>query len=298
MNTITPLEKAGILVEALPYIRKFRGKTIVIKYGGNAMINEDLKKAVINDVMLMQLVGMRPVLVHGGGPDINKLLKRLEIESEFINGLRVTNEATMEVAEMVLAGKVNKGIVSYINQAGGCAVGLCGKDANLLVAHQEKTYITDEEGNKKLCDLGYVGEIEEVNTGILNSLLDQGYLPVIAPSAVGKNGESYNVNADLVAGKIAAALKAEKLMLLTDVEGLYRNYEDKTSLISLLPTRLVDKLVADGVISGGMLPKINCCVEAVNQGVGSTHILDGRVPHSILLEIFTREGIGTMVTKS
>ncbi len=297
MKNITPLEKAGILIEALPYIRKFRGKKVVIKYGGNAMVNETLKQAVISDIMLMQLVGMHPVVVHGGGPDINNMLKRLDIQSEFVNGLRITDEATMEVVEMVLAGKVNKSIVSHFNQVGGLAVGLCGKDANLLVAHQEQTYTRDSNGNKVLCDLGHVGEIESVNVGIINSLLEQGYIPVIAPIAVGKNGESYNVNADLVAGKIAIALEAEKLVLLTDVEGLYMDYNDKTSLISSLPVRLVNKLIADGVIAGGMLPKINCCVDAVNQGVGSTHILDGRVEHSILLEVFTREGIGTMVTK-
>ncbi|MDD2568108.1 MAG: acetylglutamate kinase [Clostridia bacterium] len=297
MNHITQLEKANILIEALPYIREFHGKTMVIKYGGNAMINEELKRAVINDILLMQFVGMRPVLVHGGGPDINQMLKKLQIKSEFINGLRVTDAATMEVVEMVLVGKVNKQIVNHINQAGGSAVGLCGKDGNLLIAHKEHTYITNEEGSSVYCDLGQVGEIEAVNTKLINSLLDQGYIPVISPVAVGKEGESYNVNADLVAGEIAAALQAEKLMLLTDVEGILRDYEDKTSLISEITADEVETLKADGIIAGGMIPKLDCCVKALSGGVGTTHIIDGRDPHSILLELFTPEGAGTMITK-
>lgn len=294
MKDFTAIDKASILVEALPYIKKFHGKTVVIKYGGNAMINEDLKEAVIKDIVLMQLVGMRPVVVHGGGPDINKMLDRMDIESHFVNGQRVTDEAAMQVVEMVLTGKVNRSIVKYINQNGGSAVGLSGADANLLVAHKQHTVMSDSKGEHDV-DLGLVGEIESVNADLLNSLLDQGYIPVISPVAVGRRGESYNVNADLAAGSVAAALSAEKLVLLTDVEGLYRDYKDKTSLISVLPTRMVEPLKQQGVIAGGMIPKIDCCVHAVKQGVGSVHILDGRVLHCILLEIFTREGIGTMV---
>lgn len=286
---ISPIDKAAILVEALPYIRKFHGKTVVIKYGGNAMINEELKDAVLKDVVLMQLVGMRPVVVHGGGPDINAMLNKMQIHSEFIGGQRVTDESAMRVVEMVLTGKVNTDVVKYLNQNGGQAVGLSGADANLLVAHKKLT----ADGT----DLGYVGEVESVNTELLNSLLDQGYIPVISPVATGKNGESYNVNADLAAGAVAAALTAEKLVLLTDVEGLFRDYEDKTSLISRLTVDMVPGLKADGVIAGGMIPKIDCCVQAVESGVGSVHILDGRVLHCILLEIFTRKGVGTMVTQ-
>ena len=285
MNDFSAIDKASILVEALPYIRKFHGKTEVIKYGGNAMINEELKEAVLKDVVLMQLVGMRPVVVHGGGPDINSMLDKMQIQSEFIGGQRVTDPATMQVVEMVLNGKVNSSIVKYLNQNGGSAVGLSGADANLLVAHKKR----GED------DLGLVGEVESVNVNLLNSLLDQEYIPVISPVAIGRHGESYNVNADLAAGAVAAALKAEKLVLLTDVEGLFRDYKDKSSLISILPVRLVEGLKKDGVIAGGMLPKIDCCVHAVQNGVNTVHILDGRVLHCILLEIFTREGIGTMV---
>jgi acetylglutamate kinase len=295
MKEFSAIDKAAILVEALPYIKKFHGKTVVIKYGGNAMINEDLKDAVLKDIVLMQLVGMRPVVIHGGGPDINSMLDKLHIQSEFINGQRVTDEAAMQVVEMVLTGKVNSDIVKHLNQNGGEAVGLCGSDANLLVAHKKITTVQNEDGSTRNVDLGLVGEVESVNVDLLNSLLEQGYIPVISPVASGRKGESYNVNADLAAGAVAAALKAEKLVLLTDVEGLYRDYKDKSSLISVLPTRMVDSLKEQGVIAGGMIPKIDCCVHAVKQGVGSVHILDGRVLHCILLEIFTREGIGTMV---
>lgn len=297
-NDISPLEKAGILIEALPYIKKFHGKTVVVKYGGNAMVNEELKHAVISDIVLMRLVGMRPVLVHGGGPDINKMLKRLEIESKFINGLRYTDSDTINVVEMVLVGKVNSSIVSEINQAGGSAVGLSGKDANLLIADKKTTVLKSTHGKEEECDLGYVGEIKEVNIDLVNYLLDEGYIPVISPVAIGPDGESFNVNADIVAGKVAAALEAEKLVLLTDVEGLYADYEDKSTLISRLHIDEIDELVERGIISGGFLPKIFCCVDALRNGVERTHILDGRVKHSILLEIFTNKGIGTMVYKN
>ncbi len=295
MQDISAIDKASILVEALPYIKRFHGKTVVIKYGGNAMLSEELKEGVLKDVVLMQLVGMRPVLVHGGGPDINSVMEQMRMKVEFVNGQRVTDENVMEVVEMVLTGKVNSSIVKYINQNGGSAVGLSGADANLLLAHKQRARVPTPDGGQQMMDLGLVGEVESVNVDLLNSLLDQGYIPVISPVAVDRKGESLNVNADLVAGRVAAALQAEKLMLLTDVEGLYRDYKDKSSLISILPVRLVEGLKAQGVISGGMLPKIDCCVHAVKQGVGSVHILDGRVLHCLLLEIFTKEGIGTMV---
>ena len=298
MENITANEKAAILVEALPYIQRYHGKTVVVKYGGNAMLNDELKKAVFDDILLMQLVGMRPVVVHGGGPDINRMLKRLNIESKMINGLRYTGADTMEVVEMVLVGKVNSSIVSELNESGGQAIGLAGADVNLLKAHRKTTCVRDIEGTEEQeVDLGFVGEVDAVNTDLINNLLDLGYIPVISPVAVGEHGERYNVNADLVAGKVAAALKAEKLVLLTDVEGLYRDYSDKSSVISRLKLDEVDELVETGVIDGGMLPKIFCCVNALKEGVERTHILDGRVKHCILLEIFTDKGIGTMVYK-
>lgn len=280
----TALEKATVLVEALPYIQLFHGKTVVVKYGGNAMVNPELTQAVMNDVMLMHLVGMRPVIVHGGGPEINDLLERLQIPSKFVNGLRYTDEATMEAVEMVLNGKINKGIVSQINYGGGQAVGLCGKDGNLFVC-------------EKLLepDLGLVGSIEEVNAHLLLSLMDQGYLPVISPIGGGTDGKTYNTNADYAAGKIAEALNAEKLVLLTDVEGLFADPETQKELISVLHTRDFPKLRDSGVISGGMLPKVKCCVNALKGGVRSAHIIDGRKAHSLLLEIFTDKGVGTKI---
>lgn len=278
--------KIDILMEALPYIQQFHGKIIVVKYGGNAMINDELKNAVINDLILMQLVGMRPVIVHGGGPEINMMLEKLEIKSEFINGLRVTTPEVMEVVEMVLKGKINSQIVNCINHNGGKAVGLSGKDGNLFTCEQFK-------GKE---ELGLVGAITEVNTDILLSLMNEGYLPVISPTGGGKDGATYNTNADYAAGRVAEALKAEKLILLTDVEGLYADWENKKDLISVLHADEVAGLMEKGVISGGMIPKIKCCVNALKAGVTSTHILDGRQPHSLLLEILTKEGIGTMVT--
>lgn len=292
------LEKANVLIEALPYIRKFHGKTIVIKYGGNAMINDELKKAVMNDVILMKLVGMNPVLVHGGGPEITQLLKRLDIKSSFVNGLRVTDAATMEVVEMVLVGKVNKEIVAQINQLGGKAVGLSGKDGEMILARKQYAIISDENGNEIEADIGSVGEVERINTGIIETIMNtNGYIPVIAPIGAGAAGETYNINADYVAGEIAAALGAEKLVLLTDVEGILSDVNDKFSIISVLKTSEVDGFINKGIIAGGMIPKVRCCVKALEAGVKRTHIIDGRVPHSILLEIFTDEGIGTMVEK-
>ncbi|MDS1029347.1 acetylglutamate kinase [Bacillota bacterium LX-D] len=294
---LTDIEKAGILVEALPYIKKFYGKTVVIKYGGHAMINEKLKKALLHDVILMKYVGMNPVIVHGGGPEINTLLKRLGKKSEFVSGMRVTDAETMEVVEMVLVGKVNKDIVAGINHYGGKAVGLCGKDANLIQAYQKFGEEVGDNGQKAIIDLGYVGEVEKINPEIIKSLISQDYIPVIAPIGVGEKGESYNINADYVAGSIASALQADKFVLLTDVEGIFTNYEEKDSLISSLNIEEVPGLIKEGTIQGGMIPKVQCCVQALNQGVERAHIIDGRVEHSLLLEIFTDEGIGTMVVK-
>lgn len=288
------LEKTKILIEALPYIEKFSGKTVVIKYGGNAMINEELKKAVMQDVILMKYVGIQPVLVHGGGPEITSMLKRLDIKSEFIKGLRVTDQATMEIVEMVLVGKVNKEIVSNINSLGGKAVGLCGKDGGLIKA--KKQLAKDDEGNETI-DIGLVGEVSEVSPHILQTVIKEGFIPVISPVGYDEQGNSYNINADYVAGEIAAALGADKLVLLTDVEGIFMDYADKSSLISELKISEIADLISREVISGGMIPKVECCINALDKGVGRTHIIDGRIPHSILLEVFTDQGIGTMVVR-
>lgn len=288
------LEKANILVEALPYIQKFHGKTVVVKYGGHAMVSESLRQAVINDIVLMKLVGMQPVLVHGGGPEINQMLKKLDIKSEFVNGLRVTDAATLEIVEMVLLGKINKTIVNQINQNGGLSVGLDGKDGRLFLAEKQLAKVLDQNGQEAMVDLGFVGDIVKVNTEIVELLLKEGYIPVISPIAVGEDGQSYNVNADEAAAKVAIALKAEKLVLLTDVEGIYGDFNDKSSLISRLTVAEAEALLQKGAIAGGMIPKVKCCLDAVKANVSSTHILDGRKPHSILLEVFTDEGIGTM----
>ncbi|HHU31907.1 MAG TPA: acetylglutamate kinase [Clostridia bacterium] len=294
---LTALEKAAILVEALPYIKEFYGKTVVIKYGGHAMLNDDLKRAVLQDIILMKFVGMHPVLVHGGGPEINSMLKRLNIKSDFIHGLRVTDEETMEIVEMVLAGKVNKDIVAGINKIGGKAVGLSGKDGKLIEAKKKIEYSVDEKGKEVAIDLGYVGEVKKINPQIIKTVVDEGYIPVIAPIGVDDEGKSFNINADYVAGEIAGALQADKFVLLTDVEGIFENYEEKTSLISTLHIQDIATFIKRGVINGGMIPKVECCINALNQGVEKAHIIDGRIPHSILLEIFTDEGIGTMVVK-
>ena len=279
------MEKAEILVEALPYIKEFYGKRVVIKYGGAAMQDCALKKKVMQDIVLMKYVGMHPIVVHGGGPDINAMLKRLDIKSSFIDGLRVTDHDTMEIVEMVLGGKVNKEIVSGLNASGGKAIGISGKDGGLLEARA-----MDDTGK-----MGFVGEVCQVNPQIIETLIENGYIPVIAPIGIDNEQQSYNINADLVAAALAVALKADKLVLLTDVPGLLQNPKDSESLISVLKVSEVPDYIANGVIAGGMIPKVKCCVEAVTGGVGRTHIIDGRVPHSILLEIFTDEGIGTMV---
>lgn len=279
-------ERAEILVHALPYIQKYRGKIIVIKYGGNAMISDELKKTVINDIILMKCVGIQPVVVHGGGPAISNLLKKLDHKSEFINGLRYTDDVTMDVVQMVLGGKVNKDLVSLIEKFGGKALGLCGMDGSLIKAKKLKSDV----------DLGYVGEITNVNTDILKTAMNSGYIPVVGSVALGEdNNKPYNINADTCASKIASALKAEELILLTDVPGVMKDPNDPSSLVSSLRLHQVPKLCQDGIIKGGMIPKIDCCVEAVRMGVERSIILDGRIPHSILLELFTPEGAGTMI---
>lgn len=283
---LTPLEKAGILVEALPYIKKFYGKTVVIKYGGHAMINSELKQAVMTDLVLMKYVGINPVVVHGGGPEITGMLKRLGVESQFVGGLRVTDETTMEVVEMVL-GKINKEIASRINRLGGRGVGLSGKDGGLITAVKKLG-----SGQR---DIGFVGEVNEVNPGLLETVIKEGYIPVVSPVGVGEDGQSYNINADYVAGAIATSLKADKLIILTDVEGILEDRNNKESLISTVKVTEISSLIDRDILQGGMIPKVECCVEAIKGGVNSTHILDGRVPHSILLEVFTDKGIGTMV---
>ena len=279
-------EQAEILVQALPYIRQYHGKTVVIKYGGNAMTDEALKESVTKDIVLLHYVGMRPVVVHGGGPEINGLMDRVGKKPDFVNGLRVTDAETMELVEMVLAGKTNKSIVSLINQQGGRAVGLSGKDANLLVAEKTKP------GG---VDIGQVGAVVEVNTGIIETLISQGYIPVIASVAVGSEGESYNVNADHVAGELAAALGAVKLIALTDVQGVYRDFEDKSSLISVLPANEASALIESGRAAKGMIPKLEACITAIRGGVDETHIIDGTMPHALLMEVLTDSGIGTMI---
>ncbi len=280
------LEKANILVEALPYIKKFSGKTVVIKYGGHAMLNSELKQAVMTDLVLMKFVGINPVVVHGGGPDITGMLNRLGIESQFIGGLRVTDSSTMEVVEMVL-GKLNKEIVSFINQLGGRGIGLSGKDANLIMAAKKL--------GKDQADIGFVGEVEKINPQLLKTVIEEGYIPVISPVGVGQEGETYNINADTAAGALATALQADKLMILTDVEGILADRNTKESLLSVIQTEEIPALIEQGIIQGGMIPKVECCIKAIQGGVNTTHILDGRVPHSILLEVFTDKGIGTMV---
>lgn len=289
-------DKAAILVEALPYIQDFYGKTLVIKYGGNAMINDELKEKVMQDITLMKYVGIRPVIVHGGGPDITGFLKKVGKQSEFVSGLRVTDEETVEIAEMVLDGKVNSEIVNLLNRRGVRAVGLSGKDAGLIQARKKMATVYEGESAKKV-DIGYVGEVERIDTGILEDLLENDYIPVIAPIGVGQDGESYNINADYVAAEIAGALNAEKLLLLTDIEGIYKDYHDKGTFISTLTLAEAKKYIKDGTISGGMIPKVEACLCALEAGAGKTHIIDGRLDHSLILEIFTSKGIGTQVVR-
>jgi acetylglutamate kinase len=283
-----------VLTEALPYIQRFTGKTIVIKYGGNAMENDELKNSFARDIVLMKTVGINPVVVHGGGPQIGDLLKRLNIESQFIEGMRVTDSQTMDVVEMVLGGQVNKDIVNLINQHGGSAIGLTGKDAGLIKARKLKvSRHTPGMDKPEIIDIGHVGEVSSVNANLINRLVSDDYIPVIAPIGVGTDGASYNINADLVAGKVAEALGAEKLMLLTNIAGLM---DKDGKVLTGLSTNQVDALIADGTIYGGMLPKIRCALDAVQGGVGSAIIVDGRVPNAVLLELFTDTGVGTLIT--
>ena len=287
------IEKANVLMEALPWIKNFYGKTIVIKYGGNAMVEERLKEGFARDVILMKYIGLNPVVVHGGGPQIGKVLEAMKIESRFVQGMRVTDSATMDVVEMVLGGKVNKEIVRNINLHGGKAVGLTGKDGGLIRARKlEMKAVNPDTLTPEIIDIGMVGEVESVDPTVISALEESNFIPVIAPIGVGSSGETYNINADLVAGKIAGALKAEKLILLTDIEGV----KDKQGqLISTIDISQVPGYIEDETISGGMIPKVSCCVDAVNEGVSKTHIIDGRMEHACLLEIFTDKGIGTAV---
>lgn len=282
------LEKAKVLVDALPYIRQFNGNTVVIKYGGSAMLNPEINKTIVQDIVLLKLVGLKPVIVHGGGPEINNMLKRLNIESKFIDGLRVTTKEIMEVVEMVLAGKVNKQIVQMITGQGGCAVGLTGKDGRILRA---------EKLIKNGIDLGFVGDIKKVNTKLIKTLIDDGFIPVISPIGSDKEGNTYNINADYAAVAIAGALHAEKLVFLTDVEGVLKDKDDSSSLISFLNNEEAKKYIEDGTIAGGMIPKVECCMKAIDEGVQMVHILDGRKKHALILEIYTPNGIGTMLYK-
>ncbi len=289
------IEKARTLIEALPYIQTFMGKTFVIKYGGNAMIDENLKQGFAQDVVLLRYIGINPVIVHGGGPQIGKTMERMGKKPTFVSGQRVTDEETMDIVEMVLGGKVNKEIVNLINQAGGKAVGLTGKDGGLLQAKKLKlTKKSESTGKTESIDIGLVGEVTEVRPGALLALEQGGFIPVIAPIGVGAHGETYNINADLVAGAVAGALKAEKLILLTDQAGILDKDE---TLIPTLNKKKVETLIHSGIISGGMLPKTKSCFEALDAGCTKVHIIDGRIPHALLLEIFTKKGIGTEITQ-
>ena len=296
-NVKESIQKAKVLVDSLPYMQKFRHKTIVIKYGGHAMVDEHLKKQFALDVILLKQVGINPIIVHGGGPQINKLLDRLEIQPSYVQGMRVTDEETMDVVEMVLVGKVNKEIVGLINHCGGKAVGLSGRDGDLICAQKLRMNSRNEEKGlgsapPELIDLGQVGEVTHINPGVLESLSQNDFIPVIAPVGVGDDGQAFNINADLVAGAVAGELSAEKLILLTDVPGV----KDKDGqLITTLSHLELDGLINDGTVAGGMIPKVRCCEDALRRGVAKTYIVDGRVEHSILLEMFTPEGVGTEI---
>lgn len=298
LNRDSAMNVANVLTESLPYIQRFAGKTLVIKYGGNAMTDETLKNSFARDIVLMKTVGINPIVVHGGGPQIGDLLGKLNIESRFVNGMRVTDSATMDVVEMVLGGLVNKDIVGLINNNGGKAIGLTGKDGKLIKAKKLKVkHKTPEMTAPEIIDIGHVGEVDSIDTQLLELLVNSDFIPVIAPIGVGRSsGSTYNINADLVAGKVAEVLKAEKLILLTNIEGLL---DKQGNVLTGLSTSEVDGLIEDGTIHGGMLPKIGCALSAVNEGVTSAHIIDGRVPHATLLEIFSDDaGVGTLITNS
>jgi acetylglutamate kinase len=279
--------RVRVLSEALPYIQQFAGRTVVVKYGGAAMKDSMLKAKVMRDIVFLACVGLRPVVVHGGGPEINSWLGKLGIEPQFKNGLRVTDAPTMDVVEMVLVGRVNKEIVALINQAGGSAIGLCGKDANLIKARPQND-----------AGIGFVGDVSSIDASVLESLVNSGYIPIVSSVAADETGQAYNINADTVAGELAAALGAEKLILLTDTPGILQDYHDPSSLIAKLDIQQARNLIESGVVSGGMIPKVNCCVRSLAQGVRAAHIIDGRIPHALLLEIFTDAGIGSMLVAS
>lgn len=283
---LTDAQKAQVLTAALPYIQKYAGKIVVVKYGGNAMTDGDLKHDVMSDIILLTCIGIKVVLVHGGGPEISAMLKKTGKESRFVGGMRVTDEETIHIVQMVLAGKVNKDLVQLLERHGGRAVGLCGLDGGMLTAEK----LRSNEG-----DLGYVGRIVDVNAGIIVDASRNGYVPIVSTVAAGENGEVFNINADIAAARIAAKLDAIKLILMTDIRGLLRDKDDENTLIPVINVSEVPSLKNQGIISGGMIPKIDCCVEAVRRGVGRAHILDGRIPHSILIELFSDEGIGTML---
>ncbi len=287
IQSATDSDRVRILSEALPYIQRFANRTVVVKYGGAAMKDSSLKDKVVRDIVFLSCVGLRPIVVHGGGPEINTWLGKLNIEPQFKDGLRVTDAETMDVVEMVLVGRVNKELVSLIDQAGGSAVGLCGKDGNMITARPQ--------GNE---GIGFVGEVAAVNTDLLETLVEAGYVPVVSSVATDETGQSYNINADTVAGEIAAAMGAEKLILLTDTPGILQDYHDPSTLIYKLDLTTARALIADGTVGGGMIPKVNCCIRSLAQGVRAAHILDGRLPHALLLEILTDSGIGSMIVAS
>ena len=290
------MEKVKILVEALPYIREFHGQVMVIKIGGHAMVNEEILEKTVKDILLLYFVGIKPVVVHGGGPEISEKMEKFGIKPKFVDGLRVTDEDTIEIVEMVLDGKINSKIVSYFIKNGGKAVGMSGKDGLLVVAKKKK--VRKKVGDSEVeIDLGYVGETEFVNPQILEILIQNGYIPVISPLAIDLNGNIYNMNADIVAGDIAVALKAKKLIMLTDVDGIYRDKNDKTSLISSTTSKELEKMLKEGIIEGGMIPKVESILRALKGGVDKAHIINGSREHAILLELFTKKGIGTMVQK-
>lgn len=297
MQKKTAHQIADVLIEALPYIQRFKGKTIVVKFGGNAMVDEELKHSFARDIVLMKLVGLNPIVVHGGGPQIGQLLQRLGKTSEFVDGMRVTDSETMDVVEMVLGGLVNKEIVSLINQHGGKAVGLTGKDGDFIHARKItlKKSALDSDDASEIIDLGHVGEVSSIDPSVVDMLGRSDFIPVIAPIGVGKDGHSYNINADLVAGKIAEVLKAEKLILLTNTAGIL---DKEGKLLTGLSVRDIDNLIADGTISAGMIPKTTCATDALKGGVSSVHIIDGRVEHAVLLELFTSQGVGTLLSRS
>jgi acetylglutamate kinase len=295
MKKNTAPEIAHVLIEALPYIKKFKGKTVVIKFGGNAMVDDELKHSFARDIVLMKLVGINPIVVHGGGPQIGKLLERLNISTKFINGMRVTDSETMDIVEMVLGGQVNKEIVKLINVHGGKAVGLTGKDGDFI--HAKKINLTKsamENNAPEIIDLGHVGEVSSIDPAVVNMLCHSDFIPVIAPIGVGDDGHSYNINADLVAGKVAEVLKAEKLLLLTNTAGIL---DKQNNLLTGLSINDIDNLITDGTIAGGMIPKTRCATDALKGGVSSIHIIDGRVKHAVLLELFTDQGVGTLLVR-